>query len=60
MMYTRRRFLTTVSLAGAAGLLRPPSALAAEETLETTTIRMAKGTRLLSGGSACRRGAATR
>ena len=43
MMYTRRRFLTTVSLAGAAGLLRPPSALAAEETLETTTIRMAKG-----------------
>jgi len=43
MMYTRRRFLTTVSLAGAAGLLRPPPALAAAETLETTAIRMAKG-----------------
>src|SRR5215470_16767978 len=43
MMYTRRRFLTTVSLAGTAGLLRPPPALAAAETLETTAIRMAKG-----------------
>jgi NitT/TauT family transport system substrate-binding protein len=42
-MYTRRRFLTAVSLAGAAGLLRPPRVLAAEGVLETTTIRMGKG-----------------
>jgi len=43
MMQTRRRFLCTLSMAGGAGLLRPPRMLAAEETLETTTIRMAKG-----------------
>ena len=42
MMYTRRRFLTTVSLAGAAGLLRAPHALAAEGTLETTNVRLQK------------------
>jgi NitT/TauT family transport system substrate-binding protein len=42
-MYTRRRLLTAVSLAGAAGLLRPPRVLAAEGVLETTTIRMVKG-----------------
>jgi NitT/TauT family transport system substrate-binding protein len=39
---TRRRFLTTVSAAGAAGLFRAPRALAAEGTLETTTIRLPK------------------
>src|SRR5690349_24592761 len=38
---TRRRFLTTVSLAGAAGLMRAPPAMAAEGSLETTTIRLA-------------------
>src|SRR6516225_9266888 len=37
---TRRRFLTTLSMAGAAGLLRPPRALAAEGALETTTVRL--------------------
>jgi NitT/TauT family transport system substrate-binding protein len=37
---TRRRFLTILSMAGAAGLLRPPRALAAEGALETTTIRL--------------------
>ena len=42
MTQTRRRFLTTLSLAGAAGLLRPPPALAAEERLETTSLRLAK------------------
>ena len=41
-MQTRRRFLTTVSLAGAAGLLRTPPSLAAEGPLETTTVRLAK------------------
>ena len=39
---TRRRFLTTLSLAGAAGLVRAPRALAAEAALETTTVRLGK------------------
>jgi NitT/TauT family transport system substrate-binding protein len=43
MMQSRRRFLTTVSLAGAAGLLGAPPTLAAEGPLETTTVRLAKG-----------------
>jgi NitT/TauT family transport system substrate-binding protein len=42
MMQTRRRFLTTLSLAGAAGLIRAPRALAAEGALETTTVRLPK------------------
>jgi NitT/TauT family transport system substrate-binding protein len=37
---TRRRFLTTVSAAGAARLFRAPRARAAEGTLETTTVRL--------------------
>jgi NitT/TauT family transport system substrate-binding protein len=40
---TRRRFLATMSLAGAAGLLRPPAVFAAEERLETTAIRLGGG-----------------
>ena len=39
---TRRRFLTTMSLAGAAGLLRTPLGLAAEGPLETTSVRILK------------------
>jgi NitT/TauT family transport system substrate-binding protein len=35
MTQTRRRFLTTLSMAGAAGLVRPA---AAAEALETTTV----------------------
>jgi NitT/TauT family transport system substrate-binding protein len=43
MMPTRRRFLSTLSMAGAAAtLLRAPPAPAAEEALETTTVRIAK------------------
>jgi len=42
MMQTRRRFLTTHSLAGAEGLFRVPRALAAERVLETTSVRFAK------------------
>jgi NitT/TauT family transport system substrate-binding protein len=42
MTQTRRRFLTTISLAGAAGLIRAPRALAAEGALETTTVRLPK------------------
>jgi NitT/TauT family transport system substrate-binding protein len=38
MTETRRRFLTTLSLAGAASLLGRPAKLAAERPLETTTI----------------------
>src|SRR5271168_2433826 len=41
---TRRRFLTTLSVAGAAGLVRAPRVLAAEGALETTTVRLPKGT----------------
>jgi NitT/TauT family transport system substrate-binding protein len=45
MMQTRRRFLTTLSLAGAAPIL-PPPAMAAEQALETTTISLPKTTAL--------------
>src|SRR6266851_19046 len=41
-MQTRRRFLSTLSLAGAARLLRAPPTLAAEGALETTTLRVVK------------------
>jgi NitT/TauT family transport system substrate-binding protein len=37
---TRRRFLATLALAGAAGVLRAPGALAAEGPLETTSVRL--------------------
>ena len=47
MMQTRRRFLTTLSLAGAAGLVSIPPALAAASPLETTTVR------LVNDGSIC-------
>ena len=40
MTQTRRRFLMTLSLAGAAGLLRAPPALTAERPLETNTVRL--------------------
>jgi NitT/TauT family transport system substrate-binding protein len=40
-MQTRRQFLSTFSLAGAAGLLHAPPAFAAEGPLETTTVRIA-------------------
>ena len=40
MMQTRRRFLTNLTVAGAAGLVRAPRVLAAEDALETTTVRL--------------------
>src|SRR5215471_10237102 len=40
IVQTRRRFLTRLSLAGAASLLHLPRALAAEGALETTTVRL--------------------
>jgi len=40
MVQTRRRFLTTRSLAGACGLVRAPRAPAAEGVLETSTVRV--------------------
>jgi NitT/TauT family transport system substrate-binding protein len=40
MLQTRREFLTVLSLAGAAGLLRAPLSQAAEGALETTTVRL--------------------
>ena len=42
MTQTRRRFLTELSLAGAAGVLSPRCAGAAEPPPETTTVRLAK------------------
>ena len=42
MMQTRRRFLTGLSVAGAAGLLRAPATLAAEGPLETTSVRLGR------------------
>ena len=39
-MHTRRQFLTTLSLAGAAGFVRGPPSQAAEGALETTTVRL--------------------
>ena len=39
---TRRQFLTTLSLAGAAGLVRGPPLRAADGVLETTTVRLMK------------------
>jgi NitT/TauT family transport system substrate-binding protein len=39
---TRRRFLTTASMAGAAGFLPATRSLAAEVSLETTTVRLPK------------------
>src|SRR5215831_9339813 len=42
LMHTRRRFLAGLSLAGAAGLLSPWRASAAEPDLETTSVRLAK------------------
>jgi hypothetical protein len=41
MMQTSRRVLTTPSLVGAAGLVGPQRAFAAEGALKTTTVRMA-------------------
>jgi NitT/TauT family transport system substrate-binding protein len=40
MKHSRRRFLTTLSMAAAMGLLRRSPALAAEGALETTTVRL--------------------
>ncbi len=42
MMQSRRRFLTTLSAVGAAGLVCAPRALAAEAALETATVRLPK------------------
>jgi NitT/TauT family transport system substrate-binding protein len=39
---TRRRFLTTLTLAGAAGLVRAPRVRAAEGVLETTAVRLVR------------------
>jgi NitT/TauT family transport system substrate-binding protein len=42
MRQTRRRFLATLSLAGAAGLVRPRAALAGEAAPEITSVRIQK------------------
>jgi len=40
ILQTRRRFLTTISMAGVAGLVGVPRVSAAEGVLETTTVRL--------------------
>src|SRR5215475_11936900 len=42
MRQTRRRFLTALSATGAASLFGAPQVLAAEEQLETTSVRLFK------------------
>jgi NitT/TauT family transport system substrate-binding protein len=42
MMQSRRRFLATLSAAGAAGLIEARNSAAAESSLETTTVRLAR------------------
>ena len=42
VIQTRRRFLTITALTGAAGILSPQRARAAEPALETTTVRLGK------------------
>src|SRR5215469_13081482 len=44
IIQNRRRFLTTLASAGAAGLTRQPRAFAAEGSLETTAVRLVKQT----------------
>jgi NitT/TauT family transport system substrate-binding protein len=46
MMQDRRRFLATLSSAGAAGLIGAPASFAQEAPPETTTIRLAKNSSL--------------
>src|SRR5262249_12229510 len=43
IVQNRRQFLATLSWAGTAGLLRAPVSRAAEGALETTTVRLGKG-----------------
>src|SRR5215472_11614693 len=42
IIQTRRRFISSVALAGAAGLLHVPRVTAAEGALETTTVRVVR------------------
>jgi NitT/TauT family transport system substrate-binding protein len=42
IIQTRRRFISSIALAGAAGLLHDPRVAAAEGDLETTTVRLQK------------------
>jgi NitT/TauT family transport system substrate-binding protein len=48
MIQTRRRFLSTLSGAGALGLLPAPRVLAAEGSLETTSVRLFKSSLICS------------
>jgi NitT/TauT family transport system substrate-binding protein len=51
ILHTRREFLTTLSLTGAAGLVGQPRAFAAEGALETPTVRIPKISQ--GGGGIC-------
>jgi hypothetical protein len=41
-LIARRRFISRLAAAGAAGMIATPRVIAAEESLETTTIRLGK------------------
>ena len=60
IIQTRRRFINSVALAGAAGLLRPGRAWAAEPALETTTVRLGRIAGHLFRPAVCLRGVAAR
>jgi len=51
MTQTRRSFLTAMSAAGALGLFGAPRVLAAEEPLETTSVRLFKSSLICSAGA---------
>src|SRR6516225_394522 len=55
---TRRRFLTTLAAAGAAGLAHAPRALSAEGALETESVRFIKNAGICIAPQYCRRRAA--
>jgi len=50
LIQTRRRFLTTLSMAGTAGFVGAPCLAAAEGSLETTSIRLPERRHLHSSG----------
>jgi NitT/TauT family transport system substrate-binding protein len=46
VVHTRRRFLTTASMAGVVGLVDAPAVLAEEGSLETTAVRLERSAAL--------------
>jgi hypothetical protein len=53
VVQTRRRFLTTASMAGVVGLVGVPAVLAKEGSLETTAVRFEKSAALCTFAIPC-------